>query len=133
MRQIASVSIQSCTQSPQALKLAVGDAQSVSQRGMGGTQVSLKNTSVSLNSSPVSLTVSIYVGGCSCLARLAGSHIVYTPAVCRQEMLWSTGILLPQDFCGKAMEAAAGQPIKKFKYFRILQSVSWQPTADQRA
>ena len=43
-----------------------------------GTQVSLKNTLVSLNntqvslsSSPFSLMVSIYVGGCSCLASLA--------------------------------------------------------------
>ena len=49
-----------------------------------GTQVSLKNTSVSLKSTPVSLnstpvslnsfpvsvTVSIYIGGCSYLARL---------------------------------------------------------------
>ena len=52
---------------------------------MRGAQVSLKNTPVSLKSTPVSLnstqvrlnsslvslTVSIYVGGCSCLARLA--------------------------------------------------------------
>ena len=28
------------------------------------------------------------------------------PAVGRQERLWGTGILLPQDFCGKTMEAA---------------------------
>ena len=27
------------------------------------------------------------------------------PAVVRQERLWGTGILLPQDFCGKTMEA----------------------------
>ena len=45
---------------------------------MRGTQVSLKNTPVSLNSTQVSLSssavglmVSIYVGGCSCLASLA--------------------------------------------------------------
>ena len=45
---------------------------------MRGTQASLKNTLVSLNStqaslssSPGSLMVSIYVGGCLCLASLA--------------------------------------------------------------
>ena len=27
------------------------------------------------------------------------------PAVGRQERLWGTGILLPQDYCGKTMEA----------------------------
>ena len=49
---------------------------------MRGTQVSLKNTPVSLKSTPASLNstqVSIYVGGCSCLASLAcfvhASHI----------------------------------------------------------
>ena len=58
--------------------------QSASQRAseqceayVRGTQVSLKNipvslnsTQVSLSSSPVSFMVSIYVGGCSCLASL---------------------------------------------------------------
>ena len=29
--------------------------------------------------------------------------------------------------------AVAGQPIKTFKFFRILQSLSWRPPADQRA
>ena len=45
---------------------------------MRGTQVSLKNTpvglkstQVSLSSSPFSIMVSIYVGGCLCLACLA--------------------------------------------------------------
>lgn len=28
-----------------------------------------------------------------------------------------TGILLPQDFCGKTMQTVMGQPIKKFKSF----------------
>ena len=55
------------------------------------------------------------------------------PAVCRQERLWSTGILLPQDFCGKTMQAVAWQPIKNFNFFRILQSLSWRPTAGQGA
>ena len=31
---------------------------------------------------------------------------------------WGTGIQLPQDFCGKTMEAVAGQPIKKFNFFQ---------------
>ena len=44
------------------------------------------------------------------------------PAVGRQERLGGTGILLPQDFCGKTMQAVTGQPIKKIKFFRILQS-----------
>ena len=35
--------------------------------------------------------------------------------VSRQERLWGTGILLPQDFCVKTMQAFTGQPIKKFK------------------
>ena len=48
-------------------------------------------------------------------------------------LLWGTGILLPQDFCGKTMEVVAGQPIKKFKFFRIPQSLFWRPSADQKA
>ena len=38
------------------------------------------------------------------------------PAVGRQERLWGTGILLPQDFCA-----------------RFLQSLSWRLPADQKA
>ena len=46
---------------------------------------------------------------------------------------WGTGILLPQDFCGKTIKAVTVQPIKKLKFFRILQSLSWRPPADQKA
>ena len=46
---------------------------------------------------------------------------------------WGTGILLPQDFCGKTMQVVTEQPIEQFKCFRILQSLSWRPPADQRA
>ena len=31
------------------------------------------------------------------------------------------------------MEVVAGQPIKKFKFFRIPQSLYWRPSADQKA
>ena len=31
------------------------------------------------------------------------------------------------------MEVVAGQPIKKFKFFRIPQSFYWRPSADQKA
>ena len=51
----------------------------------------------------------------------------------RQERLQGIGILLPQDFCGKTMQAVTGQPVQKFKFFRILQSLSWRPPADQKA
>ena len=44
------------------------------------------------------------------------------PAVGRQERLWGAGILLPQDFCGKTMQAVTEQPIKNFKVFRFDQS-----------
>ena len=50
----------------------------------------------------------------------------------RLERLWGTGILLPRDFCGKTMQAIMGQPIKKFKFFRILQPLSWLPPANQK-
>ena len=33
----------------------------------------------------------------------------------------------------KQMEVVAGQPIKKFKFFRIPQSLYWRPSADQKA
>ena len=46
---------------------------------------------------------------------------------------YGTGIQLPQDFCGKTMEVVAGQPIKKFNFFRIPQSLYWRPSADQKA
>ena len=41
------------------------------------------------------------------------------PAVGRQERLWGTGILLPQDFCSETMQTATRQPIKKFKFFEF--------------
>ena len=48
-----------------------------------------------------------------------------------------TGILLPQDFCAKNNGSRDGaytkQPIKKFEFFRILQSLSWRLPADQKA
>ena len=50
-----------------------------------------------------------------------------------QERLWGTGILLPQDFRGKTVEAVTLQPIKRFNVFRILHSLSWRPPADQKA
>ena len=31
------------------------------------------------------------------------------------------------------MEVVAGQPIKKFNFFRIPQSLYWRPSADQKA
>ena len=31
------------------------------------------------------------------------------------------------------MEVVAGQPIKKFRFFRIPQSLYWRPPADQKA
>ena len=34
--------------------------------------------------------------------------------VSHQERLWSTGILLPQDFCGNKIQAVTEQSIKKF-------------------
>ena len=61
------------------------------------------------------------------------SPLAFWSAGGRQERLWGTGIQLPQDFCGKTMEAVAGQPIKKFNCFRILQSLYWCPPADQKA
>ena len=42
---------------------------------------------------------------------------VLWPVVCRQERLLGTGILLPQDFCGKTMQTLTGQPIKKNFFF----------------
>ena len=50
-----------------------------------------------------------------------------------QDIFWNCTILLPQDFCGKTMQSVTGQPTKKFKFFRILQSLSWRPPADQKA
>ena len=43
------------------------------------------------------------------------------PVVGRQERLWGTGILVPQGFCGKTMQAVMGKPIKIFffKLFRV--------------
>ena len=55
------------------------------------------------------------------------------PAVGRQERLWGTGILLPQDFCGKTVQAIAGQPIKKFKYNSSFPGLSGRLSACQRA
>ena len=45
------------------------------------------------------------------------------PAVGREKKLWGTGILLPQDFCGKTKQAVTEQPMKKSNFFRILQSL----------
>ena len=45
------------------------------------------------------------------------SPLAFWSADGRQQRLWGTGILLPQDFCGKTMEVVAGQPIKKFFFF----------------
>ena len=44
---------------------------------------------------------------------------------------WGTSTSLTQDFCGKTMKAVMMQPIKTKS--RILQSLSWLPTAGQRA
>ena len=33
------------------------------------------------------------------------------------ERLWGTGILLPQEFCVKRIQAVMGQPIKKLYFF----------------
>ena len=41
------------------------------------------------------------------------------PVVGHQERLWGAGILLPQDFCGKTMQAIMRQPIKKFIFFKF--------------
>ena len=61
------------------------------------------------------------------------SPLAFWSADGRQQRLWGTGILLPQDFCGKTMEVVAGQPIKNFFFFRIPQSLYWRPSADQKA
>ena len=42
-----------------------------------------------------------------------------------------SGVL--EFICGKTMEVVAGQPIKKFRFFRIPQSLYWRPPADQKA
>ena len=55
------------------------------------------------------------------------------PAVCRQGRLWGTGILLPQNFCGKTIQTVAGQPFKKIKFFRVPQSLYLRLPADQKA
>ena len=43
------------------------------------------------------------------------------PAVGRQEKFWGTGILLPQDFCGKTMETVTelkqSSQSKNLKFF----------------
>ena len=65
--------------------------------------------------------------------RLSESPQALWPADGRQERLWGTGILLPQDFCSKTMETITEQPIKKLEFFRCPQSLSWRPPADQKA
>ena len=44
----------------------------------------------------------------------------FWPAGGRQERLAGTGNLLPQDFCGKTMQAVTEQPIKKLNFFEFL-------------
>ena len=41
------------------------------------------------------------------------------PAVCHQERLLGTRILLPQDFCSKTMQAVTERAIKKIKFFEF--------------
>ena len=48
----------------------------------------------------------------------------------RQERLWGAGILLPQDFCRTLKQC---QEKNIYIFFRIPQSLSWRPTAGQRA
>ena len=42
------------------------------------------------------------------------SPLAVCPVVGRRERLWGTGILLPQSFCGKTMQAVTERPIKNF-------------------
>ena len=42
-----------------------------------------------------------------------------SPAVGRQERLWGTRILLPQDFCGKTKEAVRASQSKIFFFFEL--------------
>ena len=37
-------------------------------------------------------------------SRIQNPQVLW-PAVSRKQRLWGTGILLPQDFCGKTMQA----------------------------
>ena len=54
------------------------------------------------------------------------------PAVGCQERLWGTGILLPQDFCGKTMEAIT-ELIQSSLYQKKFFEFSRCPPADQKA
>ena len=70
--------------------------------------------------------------GCSLLHQsCTQSPLTFWSADVHQERLWGTGILLPQDFCGKTNYAscyeAANQTFFEFS------SLSWRPPAGQRA
>ena len=45
----------------------------------------------------------------------------------------STRALWPPDFCGKTMQMKGRANHKNYSFFDFPDSLSWQPTADQRA
>ena len=67
-------------------------------------------------------------GGCQSRTQ---SPLAFWSAGGRQERLWGSGILLPQEFCGKTMQAVTELPIKIF--FEFSRVCSWRPPADQKA
>ena len=52
------------------------------------------------------------------------------PAVGHQERLWGSGIVLPQDFCGKTITLSQGSQSKNLNKIAVPQSLSCQLTAD---
>ena len=67
------------------------------------------------------------------LPNLPKSPHALSLAVCRQERLRVTEIVLPHDFCGETMQGATEQPIKKLNFFEFPRvSPGGQPLAKER-
>ena len=58
------------------------------------------------------------------------SPLAFWSAGGRQERLWGAGILLPQDFCGKTMQAVTANLVRAYKIVTLIKSTVPVGTTD---